>query len=346
MSIFKRLYSSLLTLACLVVSLLSSCGLDNATEPAEIQYTYHGPDYLRDYQYVEGRVFDLGYPVDDADPNRVEPGRFDIVSPLYVYEYESDRQNLEAVDCKLHIDPTDPTYLPQQSDSLRMAQLTADEYTFYNDSRRGHHYVIFNESRYVGNALGIYMIIERYNSAGEIYPFRVDTIGDLTGEVMQLKSLRSSPNKNNPLHETWSLMWRNCYRMPKGLEIENLLVKVFKGLPNTEGKTSNLDYQEESGFNTGYYLRILGLDQENSQGERIPDNLLDEEFYDPVQGLLIFPHRTPFDTDTTFQNESGQMITALAVLVPNIYFYFSTVEKTENSQYYIETYYREKLVSE
>ncbi|MBN1212921.1 MAG: cell surface protein SprA [candidate division Zixibacteria bacterium] len=297
-------------------------------------------EYIRDHQYVTGRIFDLGYPVDnDADPNRVELGRYDSVVTLYVYEYESDRSNLEAVQCKLLIDPANETYLSSQSDSLRMMPLKEDiDYTFYNDRKRDRHYVVFKGSRYEGDALGIYMVVKRFNSASETEPFRVDTIGDLSGEIKILKTLRPSQNKNNPDHKTWALMWRNCYRISAGLNFEDFDIKIIKGLADTEGKSSNLDYQAENGVNTGYYLAITGLDQVNSNEDSIPDNILDRniDFYRSDWGLLIFPSRTPFDTDTTFTDKNGKSTPVLAVTNPNIYSYYSPKEKTEGSQYYIQ----------
>ena len=297
-------------------------------------------EYIRDHQYVTGRIFDLGYPVEnDADPNRTELGRYDSVVTLYIYEYESDKQNLEAVDCKLLIDPANDTLLVSQGDSLRMEQLQEDiDYSFYNDRKRDQHYVVFKGSRYEGNALGMYMVIKRFNSASESTPDRVDTIGNLSGEIKVLKSLRPSPNKNNPDHKTWALMWRNCYRMDKGMDFEDFDLKIVKGLASTEGKTSNLDYQEENGVNTGYYLAITGLDQVNSNEDSVPDNNLDKniDFYRSDWGLLILPSRTPFNTDTTFTDKNGKSTPVLAVTNPNIYNYYSSKEKTESSQYYIQ----------
>lgn len=312
-----------------------------STESSSITATgEENATYIRDNNYVEGRIFDLGYPVtDDADVDRTELGRWDSVVTLYIYEYESDSKNLEAVECKLLIDPLNPSLLPTQGDSLRMVQLKEDDdYTFYNDRKRNRHYVVFRNSRYEQNALGAYMVVKRFNSANENQPFRVDTVGNLADSVKVLKTLRPSSSKNNPDHKAWSLMWRNCYRMEKGYDFEDFEVKIFKGLTNTEGKSSNLDYQEVNGQNTGYYLAILGLDQVNSNEDSIPDNLLDRniDFYRSDWGLLIFPSRTPFATDTTFTDKNGKTTPELAVKVPEIYNYYSISQKTENSEYYIQ----------
>ena len=297
-------------------------------------------DYTRDYDYADNRIFDLGYPIDDdTNPNRTELGRFDSVTTLFIYEYERDTKNLSAVDCKLFINPMDTTLLYGQKDSVRMDLLEeGTDYTFYNDIENDRHYVVFNSPRYEDYALGVYMEIKRFNSASESTPFREDKVGNLDGDVKILKALKPSSAKYTPDHQTWSLMWRNVYSIPRGLDISDIDVKVYKGLANTEGKSSNLDYQEKDNVSDGYYLSILGLDQYNTQGDTVTDNKLDENLgvYRSDWGLLIFPSRTPFDSDTTFTDKNGNETTELNVKVPHIYEYYSNSEKTENSQYYIQ----------
>ena len=243
-----------------------------------------------------------------------------------------------AVDCKLLIDPLNETLYPEQRDSVRMDRLNSDEFEFYNDTERGIHYVVFESSRYEDYALGAYMVVHRYNSGSETEPFRIDTVGDLSGEIKILKALKPSSAKYTPDHQTWSLMWRNAYSIPKGLTTEDLNVKIYKGLINSEGDSTNLDYQEITDSDTAFYLTMLGLDQYDVNGEKIPDNLPDEriEVFRPDWGLLIFPHRTPFDSDTTYTDKNGVTSSQLEALVPQIYDYTSNSEKTVNSVYYLE----------
>ncbi|MFZ5981659.1 MAG: cell surface protein SprA, partial [Candidatus Zixiibacteriota bacterium] len=312
-----------------------------STESSSITATgEENADYIRDYDYADNRIFDLGYPItDDNDLSRTELGKYDSVVTLYIYEYERDTKNLSAVDCILLIDPLNDTLLLGQKDSVRMDQLQeGTDYKFYNDIERDRHYVVFNSSRYEDYALGVYMVIKRFNSAAQTSPSRVDTVGDLSGNVKILKALKPSSAKYTPDHKTWSLMWRNVYAIPRGLEINDIDIKVYKGLANTEGKSSNLDYQENNNVSEGYYLALLGLDQVNSQGDSIPDNKLDEslDVYRSDWGLLVFPNRTPFDSDTSYTDKNGNITSELDVKVPHIYNYYSNSEKTENSQYYIQ----------
>lgn len=53
------------------------------------------------------------------------------------------------------------------------------------------------------------------------------------------------------------------------------------------------------------YIEHLGLDQKNAIGSPpdVPDGFVDEEFVDPVTGILFFPDHQPFDPGTTYSGE-------------------------------------------
>ncbi len=291
-------------------------------------------EYIRDYQYVENRIFDLGY------PGEFGPG--DSVINALFYEFEPDERNREALDAKMVIypdsidygttPPSDPYDL--QSDSMLVVQIAEDLYQFYNEEGEAP-YVVFNSSRPSNKALGVWMVVARNDDAGD--RIRVDTIGDISSQILVLKYIRPTPTNYSPAHKTWDLMWRNAYRIPKGVGVEDIDLKIFKGLDGTQGNTNNLDYQSVSGRNQGYYISILGLDQYNRQGQNRPDNVLDDriEVFRPDWGLVIFPSRTPFNSDTTFQNADNTTV-PLAEKVPNIYSYVSDVQRNENSKYYLQ----------
>lgn len=301
-------------------------------------------EYIRDYNYVENRIFDLGY------PGEFSP--FDSVVTLYVYESvpENDQNQDGAVDCILQIYPDSVDYsvtppvdpYRTQSDSLRMVKLDDDDYRFYNQSGKPP-YVVFSSSRPTTKLLGCWMIVRRYSSDGSAF-LRQDTVGSITGNdpnttVYHLKSLRTNSNDFRPSHKTWGLMWRNCYRIPKGVSVDDIDLRVYKGLDGTENNGSNLDYQEANNKSQGYYITILGLDQYNRQSQKQPDNVLDDRrdvFNSDEWGLLVFPNRKPFDSDTTFTSADGETTTPLAVKVAKLYDYESPTEKTQASKYYLK----------
>ena len=59
----------ILSIAILLLLLGLSCGIEDASGPKYILYDTHNIDYIRDYDYADNRIFDLGYPVGDyTDP--------------------------------------------------------------------------------------------------------------------------------------------------------------------------------------------------------------------------------------------------------------------------------------
>jgi cell surface protein SprA len=53
-------------------------------------------------------------------------------------------------------------------------------------------------------------------------------------------------------------------------------------------------------------------------------------------GMVIFPSRTPFDSDTTFSYDGGSQSAPLADRVPTLYNYTSEAEQISQSKYYLQ----------
>ena len=70
----------------------------------------------------------------------------------------------------------------------------------------------------------------------------------------------------------------------------------------------------------------------------LPDGMLDDriEIFRSDLGLIVFPHRRPFDSDTTFTDAHGISTAPLRGRVPGIYEYDSQTEKFEQSRYYLQ----------
>ncbi len=94
-----------------------------------------------------------------------------------------------------------------------------------------------------------------------------------------------------PYHSTWNMMMRNIYSLgTAGLDGGSLEVRI----ENVRTIIGTRDVQEETKLS---YLRIFGLDQENKEGIRIPDGLIDDRkgilnFY---YGYMMFPWYEPFN---------------------------------------------------
>lgn len=296
-------------------------------------------NYIRDYAYSEGRIFDLGYGPNALYPGSpAEIGPLDSIVNILVFKEERREDNLEAREAELLIDPTDPSVDSVRGDRVRVSPVDADgvyELYYVPDNNRSPVAIVFYARQ--RHAIGVYMEIKRFDVAGDF--LRVDTIGHIGG-TDTLKYIRALQPDFKPSHPTWDLMWRNCYRIPKNVLADDVNLKVFKGLSGREGTSSSLDYQNSSDGTQQFYLQITGLDQYNNNREDVktPDDRLDDlpAVFRPRWGLIIFPHREPFNTDTTFIDQAGKETVPLADKVPNIYNYLSPADKTDNSKYYIQ----------
>ncbi|UCC43334.1 MAG: cell surface protein SprA, partial [Candidatus Zixiibacteriota bacterium] len=284
--------------------------------------------HLRDYEYIERKIFDLGLERDGLLAN-------DVITELYIYRSDDTyNPNPEAVPANLWVDPDDPGGFPAEdrksSGELEVVQIDPEQYSFYDDPDRNLHYVVFNYATDKEKYLGYFMKVARGTDTL--------TFGDISDDSLYNLKLMAYPAAlANPDQETWQLMWRNCYPIPQVINIDDINVKIFKGLDGTENNPSNRDIQEV-GDRAASYIEILGLDQRNTSDQRTPDGLLDgyQDVFRPEWGLLLFPNRRPFDSDTTFERADGISTPTLAVRVPTIYDYSSSIKKREVSEYYIK----------
>ena len=268
--------------------------------------------FIRDYEFAAGRVFDLGYPG--------EFGSDDTVIDLLIYEEERDQSEWVTADLAvMMVDPRNPHIgLRERVAGVYVTQVDRSAYQWFNDAERNLHYVVFNSEKGRYRALGAWMKVKRAGTQDTV------VIGDLSqtayGDSLVLQLLRH----NNPDHtqQSWQLMWRNCYAVPRGVALEDLNISVWKGLPGAEMSDSSRDYQEVGGI-TQSYLEILGLDQYNPYGQKYPDGRIDDrvEIYRPDWGLLFFPRREPFNSSISFVDAAGNETMPLADTVPDIYLY-------------------------
>ncbi len=275
---------------------------------------------IRDYQYAEGRIFNLGYD-GDFNPN-------DSIRVMFVY-IQDTRDSLNSDSATLY---TNPNTKVGSSETMRVKLLEQEKYERWDNAEKNQHLIIFNSTK--RDAVGVYMEIERFDETGSI---GYDTIGNVSDSKFSLKSLRATRNNYDPDHATWWLMWRNCYRINKGSSPEDLKIKILNGLVGRETSTSSLDYQEASNGSKTSYLTIVGLDVKNQKEEGIPDDLIDLDLWDfgPQWGLLILPDSTPFATNTVYDTKSGKT-PQLQRKVPTIYDYRSPSERSSASQYFIQ----------
>ena len=295
--------------------------------------------FIRDFQYADGRIFDLGLDtvtlVDTANntaffDQELFPG--DKIIKLFVYEHETDRDKQSStIPAIINVKPQIPNAAAAEDfrPPYGVNQLNyGTEFTYEQDIAKGIYYVVFNSRRLDSRALAVYMEVQRGDSIikfGEIN--NVDTLN--------LKLIRS----DNPLPSfaTWKLMWRNVYDLrQRGANIEDLNIKVFKGLAGRETTTSSLDYQDADDESQPY-IEILGLDQ-YTLNKKVSNGKVDDrsEIWRSDWGLLIFPSREPFNSDTIFVDERGDSTSPLDDKAPNLYNYVSPRGRSEASKYFIQ----------
>jgi cell surface protein SprA len=280
-------------------------------------------EFKRDYQYEEGRIFDLAYKDEIAPDDEVT---------VWVYEEETRQDNPEAIQFYLdagdHVDPNNDS----DTRDVWMKPMTEGwELLYGQDPARCPVAIVFYSARRY--ALGVQMEIKHADNT-------VDTIGNISGDNPVLRILRPPSADLTPEKPPWQLMWRNCYRVPKNIDIDDIEIKIYKGLKGREGQSSNLDYQVVNGASQDPYLTILGLDRINNNIDTllVPDGKLDNltEIFRPDWGLLIFPEREPFNSRRTFEHSNGGVSDSLQDLVPPLYDYRSSTDKINESKYYIQ----------
>ncbi len=292
-----------------------------SSESAKVSATgEENAQFIRDYGYAEGRIFDLG----------LEPG--DSVTYILVWEQEKDKTQLVAApNVTMMVDPLNPDFGSAFSEDLNVKPVDDQTFSLFYGGQRGPAIVFTSQKR---NALGVYMEI---NTASGIKGRKIGTDGRAEDTLKYIRTIDESWKEDNP---TWDLMWRNCYSIPKGVDIEDIEINVLKGLGGRETSSSSLDYQIAGGESQGHYMEILGLDQyKNGTDIKEPDNRLDdrEEVFRPDWGLIIFPSREPFNSDTVYYRSASDSTAGLAVKLPNLYEYNSITEKTDQSEYFIRT---------
>ncbi len=282
---------------------------------------------IRDNEYEERRIFDL------MRDGELQAGH-KIVS-MFVYEEWQGREDTppaEALKARMVINPNAPdSFVNQDAEFIEpqayVVPVPPEEFEYFSIPDSNRHYIVFTGRRR-DIAIGVQMDVQRGSDTL--------TIGSISDTA--LLKLIYSPSAD-PTWVTWDLMWRNCYTIPKGTTIEDIEIKVYQGIKGTENDARSVDYQDTD-LGTQKYLEITGLDQYDATNTRlVPDGQLDDRFgiFKPEWGLLIFPDRRPFDTDTTFALQSGET-QPLEERVPGIYDYTSGTVKSEASKYFLKLF--------
>lgn len=316
-----RSLSLALPVVLVLLGLLISCNNDDGvTTPPEVNKGT--PVYVRDFEFAEGRVYDLGA--------WFEFGDRDTVRMLRVFE-ENPAGGPGSDSALVRRFPQ----IDSNFTMIRVTEIPATEFIWVTGFTKFNHFVIFSSPRI--KPIAIHMEIARYDI--DFVLLGIDTIGSFSDTAInQFKLIRALDADYDSTHSTWDLMWRNVYDIPIGSIFDELFLSVRKGSAGEEGTVSALEYQQNPDDLQSRYLAILGLDQFDSQNNRVADGMLDDQkaVFRPDQGLLIFPARHPFATNSTYTDGFGASTPALQEQVSSIYSLPRQQAPADSSGYFIE----------
>lgn len=321
----SHLFSNALLAATCCALLMLSCKSTRSTNPPEKVAEYH---YVRDYQYELDRIFDLGQGYDFR--------KGDMITALIAFEGTDDPyEDTLAVYSILALDPTSIFCPPWCEIGTPVRAMDTLSYQWFSDTARNQHYIVFDSSRTL-TALGVWMVVRRDSTDGGQHV--IDTIGalDYHPDTILIKMIKPSAGFI-PSHPCWNLMHRNVYEIPRGELLAELDIRVYKGAIGSEGTDAASEFQDSTRADSVRFVRILGLDQYNAQGEKLPDNVADDrvEVYRPDWGLLMFPSWRPFALDTSFVDAGGHRTVPLTTQAPLIYDYMDVNQPVSGSKYFI-----------
>ena len=283
---------------------------------------------LRDFEFAQGRIYDIGRLGADS----VRPGDSIVDFVLYEAAAPSSHPEDQRLLASLYVSPSDPGYLPEEAITppITVKRVDPAKYEWYRSGFRAPYVVLDEPTHYL--ALGYWMLVWRHDTQA------IETVGDIDGDSLSLKLLWPGETRANDGLATWPLMWRNAYELPPSFDLSDGDIQVHKGAYGMENAATSISFQiDDAGNAEGPYIEILGLDQYNRLDQKLPDGQLDYrvEVYRPDWKLIIFPSRTPFNSDTIFVSENGAPTTPLRVRVPEVYSSLSENQKIAASQYFL-----------
>jgi len=299
-----------LTAAVLIILMLGCA--------AEILSPNYGTDYIRDYQYAYGRIFDLGRieKVTDYETIDFHPGDSIVYLEVFISRNSIYEEDIYP-EGEFWVDPDDTTLSPGESQWTSVRKVDTSDY-FYHSTE----FWICFERVNAGSQfeIGAFMIVRRAGGT-------IDTIGYIQNEPYRLKLIKIRQPTSGMV--TWNYEWKNVYNlMQRNISSEvfkNLSITVFNGKNDTEGDESNRSDQGGVPLNL-----ILGLYKTDTLFADSGWQLNPENFW-LEHGLLIFPSRRPFDT-----YESHWQGVTLDHRVPELYDSNNNANKVQSSEYYFE----------
>jgi hypothetical protein len=183
---------------------------------------------IRDYDYARCRFFDLGVtrdPVGDTLMRFLRPA--DVIKNIRVYQQVDDDAEQAGV-AYAYWQDKEREGLAGTRITARFRDVTASTAVGHNPDRL-YLYTAMPIDGVEDAALAYYV---------EVSHWIVDTIGDVSGDTLQLQLLKLPlPDPSDPL---WDAEWKNlCNVEREYYSFNDLQIDIFKGAPGTEESGAN-----------------------------------------------------------------------------------------------------------
>lgn len=307
------------SLAILVCSLFVAC-TRKSTKQEVPPPTWS--DIVRDYQYLPRTFYDLGYADDFA------PGDSILEIKLFKSNHtinSNTQENLPPFGIA-YVDPEDiSASYPEGYFHRRFLEVNPNDYFV----QRNQFWIQLFDALQANDILAAFSVIRRSDATFDTVGYLKDSCISAEEETcMTLKLIK--PDAPRPTDYTWDYEWKNVYYLgARNIEREGFSLNIYKGLPYVENINEDPNHQDGTPF-----LRILGLDLVDLNGDPNPDGVVDYRQIDFGLGYLIFPNRHPFAPDPN-QSFTGNPADTLKEKVESIYYGVHPQQPREDSKYYI-----------
>ncbi|MCK4657324.1 MAG: hypothetical protein KAT85_09825, partial [candidate division Zixibacteria bacterium] len=269
------------------------------------------PTTRRDWDYEHNKFFDLGIlgPRDSVEAGVADftPG-VDKILDIRMFIEETDIIHNIVTQGTAYADPNNEGLYENEKRPTSWKELEKDKYFV----PPGQFYVEMEQYISPAENLACWMLVQRDGQE-----FHVGDVSDTLYTLMLIKADGALST-----YRTFNYEWKNVYYLgEREIDADGLDITIYKGKAGDEDKPDD----NLSNENGEPYIRLLGLDEMDLNGDARPDGKFDATLsqVDFTRGYLFFPNRTPF-ADTTLEEP-----------VPEIYNLTNNTDIREASKYFI-----------
>jgi hypothetical protein len=279
---------------------------------------------VRDYDYLEWTYFLMWDPTSGSYSPWFVPG--DSIVDVRLYARYGSAPSPTDIPAIAYYNPN--TFDSTEVDEGYYSEIEPEDF----DIRRGDGEWWLSLERSLTNrqTLAAYYVVEHSDGSR-------DTVGNLADSTRVLRLLKGESTV--PGDPTWNYAWRNVYSLGgRDVSEDGLSIDLYKGTPGAENPLSDPSSQNEVS-----YVRIVGLDSLDRQGNPNPDNIVDFAHHVNFgRGVLLLPDLRPFDSDVSY---TGNPADTLNIRIPSLYDSNDETQRRNDSQYYFRVVSRSMQTS-